>query len=555
MNPNLASPALNNSILLREAQYNINSGLLDEFNLLKMFGNVGPTDLGVLEIWAMTRKQSPLLFSPADLKLSNVVYTDDPEGRFKYTIPVNVDYPRIVEDIEPLNTKKGIAGTTFKLKFNKLLFSNSDIITYDLYTGVEVHITQDDIIDDGTGNYIYTCRVLSGGDQDYLDNKFVQPGTPWFVKSSAIGEHNTRFSNAKVQAGFREYVTYCGNHKIGKELYVTKKAALLSGTYTLSNGGSISSRKPQIDKNGRVNVYELFKLNNPDLDPSIIYSWNAKELARAIKRKEIDFAVVSQMEAALLDSMLKDIELYLMWGKGGYISDSNNSIRTNVGFWDQANNAYKIVYNKDQFSLALIIEMLTNFTYGRIDYNDANPNRTFILRCGTAFAHMFNKALNQELGNVNNFIFRSSDKLSPVQGKDPMHLSFGYFFNEYIIPFIGRVIVQVSTAFDPWDANNITNPIIDGRRLSSYSAILFDVTDLDLSQQILLLKNSKLDGISTYYINGNMDYLGRTGTFQSSGEFSGFKLKMETYAPSIFIKDPTRLVKLVMRNPITGGSF
>lgn len=58
-----------------------------------------------------------------------------------------------------------------------------------------------------------------------------------------------------------------------------------------------------------------------------------------------------------------------------------------------------------------------------------------------------------------------------------------------------------------------------------------------------------------FYENGTLDYLGRKTGFQSSGSFSGYRIKMYQKYPAIWVKDPTKIMKIVMKNPITGGSL
>ena len=52
-----------------------------------------------------------------------------------------------------------------------------------------------------------------------------------------------------------------------------------------------------------------------------------------------------------------------------------------------------------------------------------------------------------------------------------------------------------------------------------------------------------------------MDYMGRTQGFASSGHFNGYRVMMTQTMPSVWVKDPTKVLKIVMRNPVTGGSF
>jgi hypothetical protein len=135
-----------------------------------------------------------------------------------------------------------------------------------------------------------------------------------------------------------------------------------------------------------------------------------------------------------------------------------------------------------------------------------------------------------------------------------MNLGFGFAYTSYVIPFLANVQFVVNPAFDNVHTNDIENPIIDGHPLSSYSFIIFDVTDNN-NDNIYLLKLKWDNQLKWWYQNGTMDYMGRSQGFQSSGQFNGYRVYMSQCMPAIWVKDPTKVLKIVMRNPITGGSF
>ena len=58
-----------------------------------------------------------------------------------------------------------------------------------------------------------------------------------------------------------------------------------------------------------------------------------------------------------------------------------------------------------------------------------------------------------------------------------MDLNFGFAYTSYVIPFLANVKFVLNPAFDNVNTNDIENPIIDGFPLSSYSFIIFDITD------------------------------------------------------------------------------
>jgi len=49
--------------------------------------------------------------------------------------------------------------------------------------------------------------------------------------------------------------------------------------------------------------------------------------------------------------------------------------------------------------------------------------------------------------------------------------------------------------------------------------------------------------------------MGRTTGFQSNGGDFGYKVFMRQPHKAIWVKDPTKVLKIVMKNPVTGYSL
>lgn len=547
----MATPnaAINNGIFLRERYARITSDI-DEANLIKLLDQHDPYDLGVLDIWAMARKPQGFLFRPSDFKMSNIITIDDPEGKFTFSLPVNYEDAYIVDDIEPGNVKKGINGSTFRIKINKNVFFNGDIVSYDPRVGQEVLITQHEPVDAGDG-FIYTCKVHNGNSTDFLDNTFLRPGTRWFRKTNALGEQDLKYGGVSSEVGKKQYYSLTGIHKLGKELHVTERAAYLAGNFSI-NGRSVNTKV--VTEEGLFRLIDVFTIKDKTLDPGVVIASDTKRLKQLAKSGAIGWGVITKLEQLLLDSILQDIDMYMMWGLGGISNSAHSTVRTMAGLWKQLDNQYKTIYTKSTFSLGLFRELLSKFLYGRVDFDNAQTNKVFEFRCGRGFAHLFHEAAKRELSG-SGFTFRGDEGGAKVLTGDRMNLRFGYQINEYIIPYIGTVRLVIDPVFEGIETNDILNPVIDGGfRLSSYSAILLDVNQGQPTDNILIFKHAQRSKLMTFYINGTMDYKMSTN-FQATGQFNGFKIQMHTYAPTCFVKDPTRVAKLVMRNPITGGSF
>ena len=541
----MSTPVLNNGLFLRDTAYNASSHI-DSYHLVNMLKDAEPMDLGPVDIWAMTQKVEMPLYQMSSFGGKNVIMVDNARGEYKWQTPVSQDLAYILEDIEPENLTKGIDGTTFKIKINRREFGHGDIITYDKYNGVEMYITADDILPLGDG-FIYTVQLVNNDNYKFLDNKYLTPQTKLFRKGSARGEYGERFSDITSRAGFREFYNFVGGSEAHVHYSVSSRADMMI------KGG--------MNADGTVPVTEIWRNFDQSLDPSItsiegVAKTMGKDyLKRAIGNGTLSKTFLTTMEAAHLTKIATDIETYLMWGHGGRIKqDGPDDMRLSVGLWKQLDNSFKRVYNKSNFSLELFRGEIYNFYAGRVEFQGPDPKRQLIVQTGMGGMRLVNEAIKREAVNSGLVIQAASNNgIGAISGQG-MDLNFGFAFTSYTIPFLANVKFVLNPAFDNLHTNDIENPIIDGNPLSSYSFIIFDITDTG-NDNIFLLKWKWDNQLKWWYQNGTMDYMGKTQGFVSSGNFNGYRVMMTQTMPAIWVKDPTKVLKIVMRNPITGGSF
>jgi hypothetical protein len=541
----MATPVLNNGIFLRDTNYQASSHV-DSYHLVNMLKNAEPMDLGPVDIWAMAQKVEMPLYQLSSFGGKNIINVDNARGEYKWQTPVSQDLPYIIEDIEPNNTNKGIDGTTFKIKINRREFGHGDIITYDKYNGCEMYITADDILPMGDG-FIYTVQLVNNDNYKFLDNKYLSNGTKIFRKGSARGEYGERFSDIMTRSGFREFYNFVGGAEAHVHYSVSSRADLMV------KGG--------LNADGTVPVTEIWRNFDKNMDPSIakiedMVSVMGKDyVKKAVANGTLTRTFLTTMESAHLTKIATDIETYLMWGHGGRIKqDGPDDMRLSVGLWKQLDNSFKRVYNKNNFSLELFRGELYNFYAGRVEFQGPDPKRQLIVQTGMGGMRMVNEAIKREAVN-SGLVIQAADNngIGAITGKG-MDLNYGFAFTSYVIPFLANVKFVLNPAFDNLHTNDIENPIIDGNPLSSYSFVIFDITDTG-NDNIFMLKLSWDNQLKWWYQNGTMDYMGRTQGFQSSGQFNGYRVMMTQTMPAIWVKDPTKVLKIVMRNPITGGSF
>ena len=539
----MATPVLNNGIFLRDNNYTTSSHV-DSYHLSNLLKSAEPTDLGPVDLWAMAQKVEMPLYQMSSFGGKNVISVDNARGEYKWQIPVAQDLPYIVEDIESANATKGIDGSTFKIKINKRYFGHGDIITYDKYNGVEMYITADDIIPTGD-SFIYTVQLVNNDNAKFLDNKYLTIGTKIFRKGSARGEYGERFSDiGNVSAGFREFYNYVGGAEAHVHYSISSRADLMM------KGG--------MKADGTVPVIEMWRNFDKNVDPSVTNLETMAEkmgkdyVKKAYANGQLTRSFLTTLEAAHLTKIANDIETYLMWGQGGKVKqDGPDDIRLSVGLWKQLDNSYKRIYNKASFNLDLFKSEIFNFFNGKVEFKGPDPQRALIVQTGMGGMKLINEAIKKEA--VNSGLVLNAHELGAVTGTG-MDLNFGFAYTSYIIPFLANIKFVLNPAFDNVHTNDIENPIIDGFPLSSYNFIIFDITD-NTNDNIYLLKLSWDNQLKWFYQNGTMDYMGRTQGFQSSGNFNGYRVFMTQTMPAIWVKDPTKVLKIVMRNPVTGGSF
>jgi len=539
----MATPVLNNGIFLRDTSYSTSSHV-DSYHLSNLLKSAEPTDLGPVDLWAMAQKVEMPLYQMSSFGGKNVISVDNARGEYKWQIPVTQELPYIVEDIESANSTKGIDGQSFKIKLNKRSFGHGDIVTYDKYNGVEMYITADDIIPAGDG-FIYTVQLVNNDNAKYLDNKYLKVGTKVFRKGSARGEYGERFSDlGNVSAGFREFYNYVGGAEAHVHYSISSRADLMM------KGG--------MKADGTVPVVELWRNFDKSVDPSVS---NLEDMAskmgkdyvkKAYQSGQLTRSFLTTLEAAHLTKIANDIETYLMWGQGGKVKqDGPDDIRLSVGLWKQLDNSFKRIYNKASFNLDLFKSEIFNFFNGKVEFQGPDPKRSLVVQTGLGGMKLVNEAIKKEA--INSGLVINASEIGAITGKG-MDLNFGFAYTQYVIPFLANVKFVLNPAFDNIHTNDIENPIIDGFPLSSYNFIIFDITE-NTNDNIFLLKLSWDNQLKWFYQNGTMDYMGRTQGFQSSGNFNGYRVFMTQTMPAIWVKDPTKVLKIVMRNPVTGGSF
>jgi hypothetical protein len=538
--------SLNNGIFTGDVQASIGSDI-STYSLLEIaskFGTGKRDDMGPVDLFIDAQKIESPLYQFSSFGGKNVEYVKNERGEFTWQRPVTEELPFVVGDVDPTNVTKGIDGQVFKIKFNKR-FGHTAKLSYGKMNGFDVIVTQEDIIPTGDG-YVHTVRPVNNDSSRYLDNQFLKAGTRWFHASSSGGEFDQKYDSVQATAGYQEYYNFVGNSMATFEYTVGTTAAKM-----LDAGINVPQSK--------VDLMGIWKVNDQSLrDPSIANLnqlkgalGGEKGLMKAVKDQRLDFGLVTKIEAKGIQKIANDIEYDLMWGKGGIITtDGAEVLRESVGLWNQLNNSFTTTYNSNIDILELIESEINNFYMGKVDLVGPDPKRTIIVQTGKYGLKKAGDAIQRKA--LGTGLVTESTEIGAISGSNPMELHYGFSFTSFVIPYLANVKFVYNPALDPIYDNDIDNPIIDGYRLSSGSYIVFDITDQG-SDNIKLMKQEWDNELRHWYLNGKFDAMGRRSGFQSSGGNYGYKCMFEQKKQAIWVKDATKVLKIVRVNPKTGG--
>jgi hypothetical protein len=537
------TPSLNNGIYFQDTSFSLGSHI-DYYHLGKM-GATAPekmTNFGIIDIWATRQKAEMPLYSMSSFGGKNTIPVDG--HFFEWGIATVGELPFVVEDVSGQD-KPGQDGAPFKILLSQRAYGHGAILTYDKMNGKEFKVTDEPIRQ--RGDYFeYTVELARTGKSDeYMDKKYLKPGTKIFRTGSAKGDHGQKFDDVSYRgAGVRKFYNYVGLAEATKTLSVSKWA-------------DMEKIRSEI-----LEIYQLAGANTESTNLQYLASkFNSQADFRDYMRKNlVAYRWLPKAEAALISEIGRDIENQLMWGKGGrYNGEGADDIKMSVGLWKQLDNANKVIYAIENFTLKMFKNAIYNYFNGKVNFDRSDSGRTLIVQTGLGGIEMVSNAVAKEVGASG--LLLNATELGAVKG-DPMNLTYGLNWTGFNIPFLANVRFVVNPAFDNKVQNEIENPLIDGRPLSSYSFVIYDFNEGQGNDNVVLLKyapggDMRASDLQWNYQQGTFPYLGLGAAkgFASVGNFSGYVVNMFQIYPAIFVKDPTKILKIVMKNPITGGSL
>jgi hypothetical protein len=241
------------------------------------------------------------------------------------------------------------------------------------------------------------------------------------------------------------------------------------------------------------------------------------------------------------------------------IRDGYDTTRLVPGVWFQLDLAgYKHSYSIDLFTLDTITDAIKDFEQGHVPLRESISTNVYTVKTGRGGLELIYQAFLKKGFSIPAQIQNGDHGFITGQANNLTYNAPRFI--KYQIPNIGYLQVEWEPGFDPVMADELVNPTLQsGYRLSSYTMLIEDYNTASDNIVVIRKNGSKIRMIVE---NGDQSHpLFRVGTningqnitaHQASDELTGYQVKFVGRADTAVVKDPTKLLKLVPKNPKTG---
>lgn len=503
---------------------------------------------GLLALWNQRSVINTPLINMTELK-NNVMYIPNVEGRFRYSVPYELGLPFIVDDLEKDNEKPGLDGQPFKIKLNENCYSNTDRIIADYRDGIELFITEEEIVEESDG-FVYTVQIVSNNRRGtFYPKVWLQPGVQYMKLANVNNEFDQQksgISSEGLRTGFMHLeMELGGGHR--------------SVTHSITGYADMArideSKHPQL----------AFINQRLEAMGSTMVYMNKDPKTGAPLPKTMTWQPT--IEVLLRAEMEMMTEKDLMWAKGGFAQGAGRrKSRVGAGLYEQLRNGNRYIYNK--ITLNLIESAVANL-YSKSGV-PIEQRKTKIMT-GTGGMVQISKELEERYKQVIPFLTNTSDVPGKVIfGTDAMNLGFGYRFTQIMSPIAGLLQFEINPALDNLYNSRAQDGLIGEYPIESYTYMIMDVTDSKVSNAAARVDNVKYrtdDGFNSNanivlvkpqnygelywgYIVGTHSPLGPSsmkGMFSSS-HIDGYQIWMKSFA-NIWVKDVTKTLIIEKARP------
>lgn len=515
-----------------------------------------PLDFGVLDLWALKqRTDSPMLTMAIDN--AQVLYSD--AEYYTFTLPSATDATTRLVSGGLDKEKFGMDGEEIPFVISKRDLSPGSIFKFDLISRISFTVVDRRI--EQVGEHFKLWATLNTNAQvKYVTKAEFQPQRQ-IVKLADV--RGLDFSSYKSTwsvggMGMAKYKNYLSNALLQQSYRVTSGAVEYMNTNNRIEQKDISMMEQTI-----LQFYQVKGIADNkvvDLTDPTSYKMYWERIQEAKSRGAGEAAFVNLLDAISISIMQKQNNDLMIWSdQVNQIRDGYDTTRLVPGVWFQLDMAgYKHSYSIDSFSLDTLTNAIKDFEFGKVALRPSISDNVYVIRTGRGGSELIYQAFMKKGFQIPAQIHNADHGFITGQAGNLTYNAPR--FVRYQIPNIGYLEVQWEPGFDPVKADEFVNPVLGGGyRLSSYTMLIEDYNTSRDNIVIIRKNGSKLRMIvepgdqthpllrmSTNINNQNIQ------VHQATDEKTGYEVKFVGRADTAIVKDPTKLLKLVPKNPRTG---
>lgn len=517
-----------------------------------------PLDFGVLDLWALRqRTDSPLLTMAVDN--AQVIYSD--ADYYTFELPSAADSTTRLVTAGTGAAKQGMDGEEIPFVVTRRDLAPGSIFKFDLTSRISFTVVDRNI--EQLGEHYKLWAVLNTNSQvKFVTQAEFQPQRQIIKLADIRGLDFSSFKSTWSISGvpsLAKYKNYLSNVMLQQSYRVTSGACEYLQSHTRIDPKQIQMMEQTVLQFYQVRGIadnKVIDLRNPES-----YKLYFERLMEEKVKGNGEAAMVNLLDSVAIDMMQKQNNDLMIWSDQiDILRDGYDTQRLVPGVWFQLDLAgYKHSFSIDTFTLDTITDAIKDFEAGKVPLRESISGNTYIVKTGRGGSELIYKAFMKSGFQIPAQLQNS--EFGFITGPNAANLTYNApRFTRYQIPNIGYLEVTWEPGFDPVKADEFVNPMLQGGyRLSSYTMLIEDYNTSRDNVAIIRKNGTKMRMIveagdnthpllrSTTSINGMNIQVN-----QASDELSGYQVKFVSKADTAIVKDPTKLLKLVPKNPRTG---
>jgi hypothetical protein len=516
-----------------------------------------PINFGVLDIWALKqRTNSPLLTFALDN--AQVMYSG--ADFYEFSLPTAIDTTNRLVSGGLDRDKFGMDGEEIPFTVTRRDLSGGSIFKFDLTSRISFTVVDRRIEQNGEQFKLWAV-LNTNAFVKYVTKAEFQPGRQ-IIKIADTRSLDFSSNKAVWQlsgGGLAKYRNYLSNAKLQQSYRVT------SGAVEYLN--SDTRITPDKIKQFEDTVLEFYQVKGI-ADNRFIKLTNAPEYQHLAEQVAVqkaqgngEAALVNLLDSLAITMIQRQNNDLMIWSDQiDQLRDGYDTTRLVPGVWFQMDLAgYKHSYSIDLFTLDTITDAIKDFERGKVPDRESVSDNVYTVKTGRGGQQLIYEAMMKKGFNVEGVV--QNAEFGFITGPNAANLTRNIArFIKYQIPNVGYLQVEYEPGFDPVMADEFVNPILaGGYRLSSYTMLIEDYNMSRDNMVIVRRKGSKLRmmveaGDETHpFLRSGMNINGSNiQVHAATDELSGYQVKFIGSADTAIIMDPTKLLKLVPKNPRTG---